>query len=216
MRRPDRRHGVTLIRATVDEDGRNPFPAGAGRTGPGSRRRSRGRRRRPRPRSFSSAPTAGVTRAAHASACPSTTRWRSTSRRSGCGSRRTSAGIASRRTCSCCRTGSSSAGSRASAPPASSTCSARGRIPLDLYRGRTLYAPPVQAAEIAVRDSTGCDGVADLRLVAHDEDSVTFSTPVGVRVRTGRGAARARRPRELRCRARADLGLARVARWLIV
>jgi hypothetical protein len=59
---------------------------------------------------------------------------------------------------------------------------ARGRIPLDLYRGRTLYAPPVQAAEIAVRGSTGCDGVADLRLVAHDENSVTFATPVGVRV----------------------------------
>lgn len=59
---------------------------------------------------------------------------------------------------------------------------ARGRIPLDLYRGRTLYAPPVQAAEIVIRDSTGCDGVADLRLVAHDEDSVTFSTPIGSRV----------------------------------
>ena len=40
----------------------------------------------------------------------------------------------------------------------------------------------MQAAEIVIRDSTGCDGVADLRLVAQDEDSVTFSTPVGARV----------------------------------
>ena len=54
-----------------------------------------------------------------------------------------------------------------------------GRIPLDLYRGRTIYAPPVQAAEIAVRSISGADGIGDLRLVAHDEDLVTFSTPTG-------------------------------------
>lgn len=54
-----------------------------------------------------------------------------------------------------------------------------GRIPLDLYRGRTIFEPAVQAAEIAVRSVTGCDGVADLRLLSHERDLVTFSTPSG-------------------------------------
>ena len=54
-----------------------------------------------------------------------------------------------------------------------------GRIPLDLYRGRVLYAPHVQAAEIAVRTSTGCDRVGDLRLLADEDGRVTFSTPRG-------------------------------------
>jgi hypothetical protein len=56
---------------------------------------------------------------------------------------------------------------------------AEGRIPLDLYRGRTIYAPPVQAAEILVRSVSRCDGVSDLRLVAHEGDLVTFSTRAG-------------------------------------
>jgi hypothetical protein len=56
---------------------------------------------------------------------------------------------------------------------------AAGRIPLDLYRGRTIYAPPVQAAEILIRTVGGCDGVADLRLLAHVGDLVTFATPSG-------------------------------------
>ncbi len=55
----------------------------------------------------------------------------------------------------------------------------QGRIPLDLYRGRTVYAPPVQAAEICIRTATGCDRVTDLRLVFVDGALVTFSTPVG-------------------------------------
>jgi hypothetical protein len=54
-----------------------------------------------------------------------------------------------------------------------------GRIPLDLYRGRTIYAPPVQAAEICVRRATGCDRVGDVRVVAHDDALVTFATPTG-------------------------------------
>lgn len=53
------------------------------------------------------------------------------------------------------------------------------RIPVDLYRGRTIYAPPVQAAELMVRSVTGCDGLADLRLVSHEGDVVVFSTPLG-------------------------------------
>ncbi len=56
---------------------------------------------------------------------------------------------------------------------------AAGRIPLDLYRGRTIYAPHVQAAEVAVRSITGVDGVGDLRLVADDDGRVTFATPAG-------------------------------------
>ena len=38
---------------------------------------------------------------------------------------------------------------------------AHGRIPLDLYRGRTLFAAPVQAAELAVRSVTGYDRLVD-------------------------------------------------------
>ena len=52
--------------------------------------------------------------------------------------------------------------------------------PLDLYRGRTIYPQPVQAAELLVRTVTGHDGIADLRLVSHDPGRVTFSTPSGV------------------------------------
>jgi hypothetical protein len=54
-----------------------------------------------------------------------------------------------------------------------------GRIPLDLYRGRTIYPQRVQAAEILVRTVSGCDGVGDLRLLAHAGDLVTFATPSG-------------------------------------
>lgn len=64
------------------------------------------------------------------------------------------------------------------------------RIPLDLYRGRTIYTPPVQAAEVLIRLATCCDGLADLQLASHEGDVVTFSTPVGelaVRVAERRG-----------------------------
>lgn len=54
-----------------------------------------------------------------------------------------------------------------------------GRIPVDLYRGRTIYAPAVQAAEIAVRSVAAADGIDDLRLVTRDDDLVTFATPAG-------------------------------------
>ena len=56
---------------------------------------------------------------------------------------------------------------------------AAGRIPLDLYRGRTLYSPSVQAAEIAARAATGWDEVDGLALAADGGDRVTFSTPLG-------------------------------------
>ncbi len=54
---------------------------------------------------------------------------------------------------------------------------AHGRIPLDLYRGRTIYGPAEQAAEIAVRSQAGWDGIGDLRLISYEGDRVIFSTP---------------------------------------
>jgi hypothetical protein len=61
----------------------------------------------------------------------------------------------------------------------SSTSSRPAGIPLDFYRGPTVYAPPVQAADITVRSLTGVEEVGDLRLVAHVGDLVTFATPSG-------------------------------------
>jgi hypothetical protein len=55
----------------------------------------------------------------------------------------------------------------------------RGRIPLDLYRGRVVYPAHVQAAEIAVRTETGADRVDDVRLLVDDDRRVTFATPQG-------------------------------------
>jgi hypothetical protein len=57
----------------------------------------------------------------------------------------------------------------------------QGRIPLDLYRGRVIYSPHVQAAEVAVRVATGCDRVDDARFVGEEGEHVTFSTPAGER-----------------------------------
>lgn len=53
------------------------------------------------------------------------------------------------------------------------------RIPLRFYRGRTLHAPEVQAADAAVRIALGLDGLADVRLVEHDGLRVVLGTPSG-------------------------------------
>lgn len=50
-----------------------------------------------------------------------------------------------------------------------------GRLPLDLYRGRSLYAPAAQAAEIHVRRRLGMDAIGDLRLVREDGADVVFA-----------------------------------------
>jgi hypothetical protein len=50
----------------------------------------------------------------------------------------------------------------------------RGRIDLGHYRGRTFYDAPVQAAEHAIREHTGLDGVDDLRLAAVEASLVRF------------------------------------------
>jgi hypothetical protein len=55
-----------------------------------------------------------------------------------------------------------------------------GRIPLRHYRGRTLYEPRVQAAEIAIREACGLDALGALRLAADDGERVRFATATGV------------------------------------
>jgi Sucrase/ferredoxin-like len=56
---------------------------------------------------------------------------------------------------------------------------ADGRIPLPFYRGRTLHAREVQAADAAVRTELGLDRVDDVRLRAHDGSRVVLDTPGG-------------------------------------
>lgn len=56
---------------------------------------------------------------------------------------------------------------------------ATGRLPLDLYRGRSLYAPAVQAAEVHVRRRLGADALGDLWLVREEGGSVVFAHPGG-------------------------------------
>ena len=55
-----------------------------------------------------------------------------------------------------------------------------GRVPLDFYRGRSLHAPAVQAADAAVRRALGADRLTDVRLVSHDGDLVRLDTPAGM------------------------------------
>jgi len=55
----------------------------------------------------------------------------------------------------------------------------QGRIPLDLYRGRTLHAPDVQAADSAVRERHGLTGLDDVTLVHADAGTIRFATPDG-------------------------------------
>lgn len=49
------------------------------------------------------------------------------------------------------------------------------RIPLDLYRGRALHPPAVQAAEVFTRAHLGVDAVGGLELLGVDGDRVTFA-----------------------------------------
>ena len=54
-----------------------------------------------------------------------------------------------------------------------------GRIPLAHYRGRTLYEPRVQAAEVAVRRHLRLDAVEDLQLAGVSNGTVRFHTSAG-------------------------------------
>jgi hypothetical protein len=49
-----------------------------------------------------------------------------------------------------------------------------GRVELERYRGRTCFAPRVQAAEHAVRAAAGLDGVDELSLTGSDSGQVRF------------------------------------------
>jgi hypothetical protein len=49
-----------------------------------------------------------------------------------------------------------------------------GQIPLDHYRGRTCYDPPVQAAEHAIRRALGLEDAVDLGLASVDGAAVWF------------------------------------------
>lgn len=60
---------------------------------------------------------------------------------------------------------------------------AEGRVPLDLYRGRSIYPANVQAAEVDIRKTHGLDTLDELRLVAVDGERVTFAGPAGEHVR---------------------------------
>jgi hypothetical protein len=56
-----------------------------------------------------------------------------------------------------------------------------GPIELDRYRGRSCYEPAAEAAEHAVRSSTGLDRVGDLRLVDVEGSRVAFLAADGSR-----------------------------------
>jgi hypothetical protein len=54
-----------------------------------------------------------------------------------------------------------------------------GRIELDHFRGRAVYPPEVQAADIAVRRAFGLDGIDDLHVVEVDGNTVRFRDVTG-------------------------------------
>ncbi len=204
IRRPDRRVGGAVIRAEVREAAgrcgspRSRLARAPRRCRPPRRRgdrRTRVSRLHPRPpRRMLRAPRRSALRGARAG----------TSRPSGSGRRRISAATDSRPTSSCSRTASSWAASRSTGLEEVVDIVTAGRIPLDLYRGRTLYSPRVQAAEIAARAATGWDEVDGLTLAADDGESGHVQHAARRRDGARRGARRARCAGELRGRARAD------------
>lgn len=58
------------------------------------------------------------------------------------------------------------------------------RIPLELYRGRSLYEPVGQAAEVAVRLARGIDEIDGLRVVRVDDHRVELETAAGEPIET--------------------------------
>jgi hypothetical protein len=70
-----------------------------------------------------------------------------------------------------------------------------GRLPLDHLRGRTMYEPDQQAAEILVRRALDLGGVDDLTLV----ERTTFALPDGARV-TAQVNGITLEPRRVSCR----------------
>jgi hypothetical protein len=54
-----------------------------------------------------------------------------------------------------------------------------GRVPLERYRGRSVYPAHVQAAEVAARLARGIDRLDDLQLVGESGGIATFATAAG-------------------------------------
>ncbi len=59
---------------------------------------------------------------------------------------------------------------------------ADGRVPLAGYRGRSLYPPQGQAAEVAIRRARELDRLDALRLVSRDDTEWTFALGDGATV----------------------------------
>lgn len=89
----------------------------------------------------------------------------------------------------------------------------RARISLEHLRGRTSFAPPVQAADSFVRQQEGLAGVDDLLLEEHDADEVTLGSRDGRRFRVHVQMEEADPPRPVSC---GEEKLERPAVWSLV
>lgn len=78
-----------------------------------------------------------------------------------------------------------------------------GRMDPALLRGRSAWPAPAQVAELALRQATGLDGVADVKLVAADVDGDAARVTLVAAGITHRYALRAEvgKPRLISCRA---------------
>src|SRR5262249_19603634 len=54
-----------------------------------------------------------------------------------------------------------------------------GRIPLDLYRGRTFHTPEAQVADAAVRERLDLTGIDAVTVISSDGGRVRLATPSG-------------------------------------
>ena len=164
-------------------------------------------RRRAKTRAHRSCSSAGMGRGTPAARCvapPSIRGSRITSATTSSGSRRTRAGIALRRTSSCCPPASSSVASPSRALASIVARALTGRIELVHYRGRVAYPAPVQAAETS--DPRGgrtrrAGGPSAPRRRRRQRGAVP--RPGRSRAHGHRGATPwSQRPGELRCRPR--------------
>ena len=115
-------------------------------------------------RCCSSARTGSTTPAARSAASPCTRRCESSSTKGGSGSARTSAATGSRATSFACPRASTTDASAPATPWQLLEEHLADRVQLDLYRGRSCYSFRVQAAERAVRESSGALGLDELEL----------------------------------------------------
>ena len=78
-----------------------------------------------------------------------------------------------------------------------------GRIELEHYRGRAAYTFPLQAAEHAIRESEGLDGIGDLELVGAETLGegwrVRFRTKAAAVIEADIGSELSDEPAHLTC-----------------